>query len=67
MVSTMQKITKNTPRAHTRAKKKSTMALPRASTALGKDIVTIKASNQLKKAALDDAAPFKRVGKISPM
>jgi len=54
-------------RAHTTAKKKSTMALPKASTALGKDIVTIKASNQLKKAALDDAAPFKRVGKISPM
>jgi len=67
LVSTMKTITNNVLRAHIRAKKENTTALFRTLTAVGKDIVTVNASSQLKKAALDEAAPFKRVGKISPM
>jgi hypothetical protein len=63
----MQNITKKALSTHITAKKKKIAAVPNASMALGKAIVTTKANNQLKQAALDDAALFRRVGKISPM
>lgn len=63
----MKKITNNVLRAQIRAKKENTTTLSSALMALGKVIVTVNASSQLRKAALDDAAPFKRAGKISPM
>lgn len=67
LVSTTQKIMNKTLKAQRMAKKENTTDSFSTSTALGKEIVTVNASSQLTKAALDDAAPFKRVGKISPM
>jgi len=63
----MQNITKNALSTHTTAKKKKHGPVPTFLVAVGKDIVMMRASSQLKQADLDDALAFRRVGKISPM
>lgn len=67
LVSIMKTITKTVLRPQITAKIEKMPAFPIASTTLEKDTVTMNASSQFKKTALDDATLFNFGGKISPM